>query len=80
MDVGQRKTKGQRQMTTKFDSKDSFIRGYNFGSFQKRELTNREIETNFPDVELESFVQGMLDGIEGDRFRLDLTLGQLSLS
>jgi len=66
-------------MTT-FNSKDSFIRGYNYGRAQKMELTAQEILVQFPDVEPVSFNNGNLDGIQGDRFRLDLILGQLSIS
>jgi hypothetical protein len=65
-------------MTATFDSKDSFIRGYNYGRAQRMELTNREIAVQFPDVEIDSFAQGNIDGVLGDRFRLDLTLGQLN--
>jgi hypothetical protein len=66
-------------MNYQHDSKDSFIRGYNFGSAQKKELSPREIAEQFPDVDPDSFHNGNVDGIEGDRFRLDLTLGQLKL-
>jgi hypothetical protein len=57
-----------------FNSADSFIRGFNYGKANKKELTNREIAIQFPDVEVDSFANGNIDGIKNDRFRLELTL------
>lgn len=57
-----------------FNSADSFIRGFNYGRKNRRELTNREIAVQFPDVEPESFANGNTDGVLNDRFRLELTL------
>jgi hypothetical protein len=61
------------------DSNDSFIRGWNYGKANGIERSARWVVDNFPDVEVPSFVSGMLDGIEGDRFRLELALGQTFL-
>jgi len=60
--------------TERMNSADSFIPGFNFGKHQQKELTPREIAVQFPDVEPISFHNGNLDGIENDRFRLNLTL------
>lgn len=57
------------------NSAGSFVLGYNYGRAQGVELTPREIAIQFPDVEPLSFANGNIDGISGDRFRLDLTLG-----
>jgi hypothetical protein len=53
------------------ESVDSFIIGFGYGTAHKRELTAQEIATTFPDLDGDRFAQGMLDGIKGDRFRLD---------
>ena len=76
----ERDERAKNEMTTKFDSADSFIRGYNYGKARKVELTAREIAIQFPDVDVDSFANGTIDGIASDRFRLDLTLGQLRIS
>ncbi len=55
--------------------KTSFLRGFNYGRTDCAvELTNREIASNWWDVDVDAFVQGMLDGLNGDRFRVDLIL------
>ncbi len=50
----------------------SFIKGFFQGDASKRELSAREIAERFPECDADAFAQGMLDGIAGDRFRLDL--------
>lgn len=51
----------------------SFRQGYSFGRIVKRDHTMREISQLFPNVQdKDAFIQGMLDGIKNDRFRLDL--------
>ena len=53
---------------------DSFIRGWNYGKANGRELSAREIAVQFPDVEEREFAQGNIDAICGDRFRLEIAL------
>lgn len=66
----------EKAMTTatKLSGNDSFIRGFNYGKANRRELTAREIAVQFPDVDEAAFTQGNIDGMEGDRFRLNLVL------
>ncbi len=62
------------------DGKTSFLMGYNYGSQgQSTELSAREIVCSRPEVDLDSFAQGMLDGLVGDRYRVDLICGQWPL-
>ncbi len=58
------------------DSKTSFIMGYNFGKRNQAEISNREVESRWDDINVGAFVQGMVDGVVGDRFRLEIALGQ----
>ena len=56
-------------------SETSFLQGFNFGrSTNASELTNREVTTRWPDTNVDSFVQGHLDGLAGDRWRADRLL------
>ncbi len=56
-------------------AKTSFLIGFNYGRTpEARELSAREIAANWPDVEVDAFVGGHLDGLAGDRFRTDLIL------
>jgi len=58
------------------DGQTSFLSGYNYGAQSHAvELTAREISQTRADMVVESFAQGMLDGLAGDRFRVDLMLG-----
>ena len=45
---------------------DSFIRGWNYGKANGRELSAREIEMQFPDVDDRAFAQGNIDGMLDD--------------
>lgn len=56
------------------NANDSFIIGFNYGKRNKRELTAREIAMQFPDVDATTFAQGNIDGMNGDRFRLEFAL------
>ena len=56
------------------NANDSFIIGFNYGKRNGRELTAREIGVQFPDVDETAFAQGNIDGMLGDRFRLELAL------
>jgi hypothetical protein len=52
---------------------ESFLSGFMYGkSSGATELTNREVTTRWPGVDLSAFVQGMLDGLAGDEFRLTM--------
>ncbi len=66
----------RRKRETTMDSKTSFILGWNYGRKQGRELTAREIAVQFPDVRADEFAQGNVDGLSGDRFRLELALAR----
>lgn len=56
------------------NDKTSFVIGWNYGKRNCRELTAHEIAVQFPDVQPDSFAQGNVDGMVGDRFRLDVSL------
>lgn len=56
------------------DERDSFVIGWNFGRTEGRELSRREIGSQFPDVCSDSFSQGNIDGMRGDRWRLQRIL------
>ena len=58
-------------MSCKTQNPDDFTRGWNYGRETGVELSPREIIERFADVDPELLAQGMLDGICGDRFRLD---------
>ena len=51
----------------------SFILGFNYGKHNNVELTANQIAHQFPDVDSDAFTQGCVDGVNNDRFRLDLT-------
>jgi hypothetical protein len=53
---------------------ESFITGFNYGKANGVELTARQIAVQFPDVNDRAFAQGNIDGMLGDRYRLDLVL------
>lgn len=53
------------------NTRDSFELGWNHGNREQEELSAREIEEIYPNVDVQAFVQGNLDGIEGDRWRLE---------
>lgn len=57
------------------DSKTSFLSGFNFGrSAHGQDLTPREIAAHAPEADGDAFAQGMIDGLEGDRWRADRIL------
>lgn len=60
--------------TTSAASKAAFIAGWSYGAYHADgpELTARQIEAMFPGLDAAAFAQGMLDGREGDTFRLSL--------
>ena len=51
---------------------NSFEAGFLHGHRSLQELSAREIEAGWPHLDAECFAQGMLDGIEGDTYRLSL--------
>lgn len=55
------------------DVHNSFRLGWNYGRRHRTELTARQIQTLFPNVNLDAFAQGNIDGVLNDRFRLDWT-------
>lgn len=69
---GRRDLFGLKKRGESVDKTDSFITGWNYGKAQKKEISSRELDRQFPDVESDYFVQGMVDGVIGDRFRLEL--------
>lgn len=50
---------------------ESFAAGWVYGFTRKTDLSMREAERLYPDVDVRAFLNGASDGIEGDRFRLD---------
>ena len=55
------------------NARESFLLGYWFGkSTNHTELSAREVQNRFPTVDVPSFVEGMLDGLANDAFRLTL--------
>ncbi len=57
------------------DDRTSFLMGFNYGKTKNAvELTAREIGARWFDVDVSAFANGMLDGLSGDRFRVNLTL------
>jgi hypothetical protein len=50
----------------------SFMRGWKYGHDYGVELTPRQISEQFPDSDSNTFAQGNIDGIQNDRFRLNL--------
>ena len=58
-------------MKTNLDNHQSFIAGYCAAKTGviRQELTPREIEAMYPDVQADAFAQGMLDGLMGDDWR-----------
>ena len=50
---------------------ESFYIGFKYGREYGVELTPRHISEYWPDVNVDYFVQGMLDGIDNDTFRLE---------
>ena len=38
----------------------------------KSELTGQEIATQYPRVDVDSFAQGVIDALKGDKYRYDL--------
>jgi hypothetical protein len=57
----------------KWNSIESFKMGYEYGLMPlSRDITNREIEIFFPNVCVESFSNGLTDGLKRDNFRYNL--------
>lgn len=56
------------------NNKQSFDYAYSLvkTGFIKHELTAREIAEQFPNVEIDAFVQGILDGLSGEDWRYSL--------
>ena len=52
------------------NTRDSFMMGWGYGRATQKELTAREIATIFPQVDVDAFSQGLIDGIAGDDFRI----------
>jgi len=59
---------------TTMSATDSFVIGFNYGTFNGVELTASEIAIQFPDVNADAFAQGNIDALHGDRFRVDSIL------
>ncbi len=56
-----------------FNYDDSFLLGFQEGSRKgAKELSDREVLEDYPSVHLVAFHNGMLDGMSGDRFRINL--------
>ena len=55
------------------NARESFLLGYWFGkSTRHAGLSARGVQNRFPTVDVPAFVQGMLDGIANDDFRVSL--------
>lgn len=53
------------------DVSESFVAGWVFGATRKSDMSPRQCQTLYPDVDTQAFLNGVADGMGGDRFRLD---------